>query len=506
MLTKGNTNTYYGGHLFLQKIYYGLKLNETCKNISKKYKFEFDLNNILSTLIFNRIIYPESKKLTCERAKNMLDYKEFDLHQVFRSLDFLQKETDYIQEQVYQNSKNIIDRNNNVLYYDCTNFFFETDVEDELRTYGKSKENRPNPIVQMGLFMDGNGLPLAFSIFQGKRNEQITLRPIEQRIIEDFKLKQFVVCTDAGLSSIANKKFNSLPGRKYITTQSIKKLPIEYKDEYLKRDGWYIIGSDNDKKKYCLDDMQQILENTKNSETRNKIMNLVFYKDKKFKQGDLNQRIIITFSFKYAMRQKHKRYERIENAEKLIEVNKNKDLKLGDKGVKRYIKSMNTTSYGEVAEETVLYLDYETINKDSQYDGFYATTTNLLDSATDIVKANKRRWEIEESFRIMKSEFKSRPVFLAKEDRIKAHFLTCYLSLLIYRILEKKLDERYTTSGIITTLKKFNFLHKPGYGYIPSYTRTDLTDDLHKFAKFRTDYEIISENNMKEIFKKSKSK
>ena len=481
------------GYLFLEKIYYDLGLNHICNEISNKYKFNYDLDNILSRLVYSRIIYPSSKLATFELSKKYIEQPNFELHDIYRALEVIAKETDFIQAELYKNSLKISKRNTNILYYDCTNYFFEIEQESGLRQYGPSKEHRPNPITQMGLFMDGDGIPLAFSITAGNTNEQITLTPLEEKILEDFKLSKFIVCTDAGLASNANRKFNDKDNRAFITTQSIKKLKKHLMDWALEPNGWHLSG---DKKEYNINE----IENDQKS--------LELYKDKTFfkerwiKENGLEQKLIVTYSLKYRNYQRQIRNSQIERAKVAIANKSFKLDKCNQNDFKRFIKKTNITKDGEVAEKKVLSLNTDTIQKEEKFDGFYGVCTNLDDEPEEIIKVNQRRWEIEESFRIMKSEFKARPVYLSRDDRIIAHFTTCFLSLVILRFLEKKLNERYTSSEIIDCLREMNFTESIGNGYIPTYTRTNLTDNLHEKFDFRTDYQITTKANIKKIFKK----
>ena len=489
-------NSYNIGYLFLQKIYYNLKLNYICEEITNKYQFKFDFNSILSTLIYSRIIYPSSKLKTLELSKKFIEKPNFEYQHISRALEIIAKEMDFIQAEVYKNSEKFVQRNNKILYYDCTNFFFEIEEEDGLKQYGKSKENRPNPIVQMGLFMDGDGLPLAFDITSGNTNEQTTLKPLEQKIIKDFQTSKFVVCTDAGLASSANRKFNNINSRNFITTQSIKKLKGHLKDWCLDlTKGWKLFGSD---KKYNISKLRE------DEKLINIYKDKTFYKERWINEDGLEQRLIVTYSVKYQEYQKSIREKQLDRARKLIEMNPKKIGKAKQNDFKRFIETTVTTPQGEVAEENHYNINEEKIIEESKYDGLYAVCTNLEDDANSIIKTNHNRWEIEESFRIMKSEFKSRPVYLSRDDRIKAHFVTCFLALLVFRYLEKKLNNEYTAYEIIETLKEMNLkLENNGY-YSPIYTRTNLTDKLHDEYQFRTDYEILSEKNLKKIFSSTK--
>ena len=485
-----------GGYLFLQQIYYGLGLNKICEKIEKKYQFKYSLNLILSNLIYGRIIYPASKFKTKELCKNFLEQPMLEYNHILRALEVISKESDFIQSQLYNNSDKYMKRNNKVLYYDCTNFFFEIEEEDDLRKYGKSKENRPNPIVQMGLFMDGDGIPLSFDITSGNTNEQITLKPLEKKIIDEFNISNLVVCTDAGLASMANRKFNNTNTRKFITTQSIKKLKEHLKTEALDlTKGWKLTGSDKTYDISKLRTDEDLMEQFKDK---------TFYKERWINEDGLEQRLIITYSVKYQEYQKHIRNNQIERAKKLIEKNPKKIGKAKQNDPKRFITVTNTTTDGEVAEETYYSIDQSIIDEEAKYDGLYAVCTNLEDTVEEIIKVNHRRWEIEESFRIMKSEFESRPVHLSREDRIKAHFVTCFLALVVYRFLEKKTEEKYTAPELLETLRNMNFYKVKNAGFSPAYTRTDITDLLHEKFGFRTDYEIITEKNFEKIFKQTK--
>ena len=496
LIKKNVTRTFNGGYLFLQKIYYDLHLDKICESITNKYQFKYDLNNILSRLIYGRILHPSSKIETYEFSKTLLEQPNFDSHQIYRALEIISKEDNFIQEQFYKNSCKYSPRNNKILYYDCTNFFFEIDEAEDDKQYGPSKENKSNPIVQMGLFMDGDGIPLAFNITPGNTNEQKTLQPLEKQIINDFKLSKIVVCTDAGLASKSNRLFNNTNEKRFITTQSIKKLKEDLKEWALDKTGWHLPGyGDKNIDISKLETDEELAEKYKNS---------TFYKERWIKDGKLEQRLIVTYSIKYRDYLRHIRDGQIERAKKMIENNPKKLGKVRQNDPKRFIEVITTTETGEVANENYYTLSEDKINEEKKYDGYYAVCTNLEDEALEIIKVNHRRWEIEESFRIMKSEFEARPVYLKRKDRIKAHFMICFLALTIYRYLEKKLDNQYTVCEIIDTLKEMNFLYEKEIYYSPEYTRTDLTDLLHEKFGFRTDYETINYKNIQKIFKQTK--
>jgi hypothetical protein len=490
-ITKDEQHVFNGGYLFLQQLYYELGLSKTCKELSQKYKFTFDLDAVLSRLIYGRIIYPASKLATFQLSSKFLEQPKFEIQHVYRALEVIAKEMDCIQAVLYQNSLKISKRNTGVLYYDCTNYFFGIEQEDGLKQYGTSKEHRPNPIVQMGLFMDADGIPLAFNINNGNTNEQITLQPLEEKILSDFKLSKFVVCTDAGLASANNRKFNDKSGRAFITTQSIKKL----KD--------YLIGWSLDPTGWRLPDDDEIYDITEIDEDDHK--KDTFYKERWLNENGLHQKLIVTYSIKYRNYQKQIRNSQIERALKAMEKNPSKLKKSNSNDYKRFIEKTNVTADGEVADKEIYNINSDLVAKEETFDGFYAVCTNLEDDVSTIISVNHRRWEIEECFRIMKSEFKARPVYLSRDDRIKAHFTTCFISLVIYRFLEKKLYDKYTCCEIIDGLRDFKFYHVKGEGYIPTYTRTDFTDDLHDAFGFHTDFEINSISQMRKIFRRTKS-
>lgn len=481
------------GYLFLEKLYNELKIKDICNSIQDKYQFHFDLNEILSYLVYSRIIYPSSKLETFKQCQNFIEQPKFKLHDEYRALSYIAENMDLIQETLFNNSKNIIKRNSNVIYYDCTNYFFEIDNEDDLRRYGISKEHRPNPIVGMGLFMDGDGLPLSCNIFPGNQNEQKTLIPEETKIVDNFRLDntKIILCTDAGLSSDEIKKFNIKDNRGFVITQSLKKLKDEYKNQVFDKSNWRIPG-----------DLRNLynLETIENDEIlREKYYNTLFYKIIQTETKSVKQDLIVTFCFKYFDYNRNIRNSQIERAKKSIQNNQIIRKGKNQNDYRRFIDSINSTDDGEVAENTSYSINQSIIDEEEKYDGYYALTTNLVGDINEIFKIVKGRWEIEESFRIMKSDFLARPVNLSREDRIKAHFMTCFISLFIYRLLEKKLDYKYTTSQILDTLRNMEMIEQNGLGFEPIYERTNLTDNLHEVFKFNTDLEIVSYKKMKKI-------
>ena len=494
VISKDINSSFNIGYLFLEKIYNDLKIKNICDNIQNKYQFHFNLNEILSYLVYARIIYPSSKLETFKQCQNFIEQPTFKLHDEYRALSYIANNMDYIQKELFNNSKKVINRNSRVIYYDCTNYFFEIDNEDNIRKYGINKQHQPKPQVGMGLFMDGDGIPLSCNIYPGNMNEQKTLIPEENKIISNFKLNntKIILCTDAGLASDEIKKFNIKNNRGFVITQSLKKLKESYKERIFDKNEWRI---PNDSKKfYNLEDIEN------DDKLREQYYDTLFYKIIETETKSVKQDLIVTFSFRYLDYNRSIRNSQIERAKKYIETNQGTRKGKNQDDYRRFINSLNSTDNGEVAENITYSINQDIIDEEEKYDGYYALTTNIIGDINQILKIVKGRWEIEESFRIMKSDFLARPVNLSREDRIKAHFMTCFISLFIYRILEKKLDYKYTTSQILDTLRNMKVLESKGDGYIPEYTRTDLTDDLHEISGFRTDYEINTYKDFKKIF------
>ena len=482
------------GYLFLEKLYNDLKIKDICNKIQDQYKFEFNLNEVLSYLVFARIIYPSSKLETFKQCQNFIEQPTFKLHDEYRALSYIANNIDFIQENLFINSKNVIKRNSKVIYYDCTNYFFEINEEDDLRRHGISKEHKPNPIVGMGLFMDGDGIPLSFNIYPGNQNEQKTLIPEESKIINDFKLDdtKVILCTDAGLASDDIKKYNIKDGRGFVITQSLKKLKEEYKEQVFDKKDWRLPG--DLKHFYNLEEIEN------NEDLKEKYYDSLFYKIIQTETKSVKQDTIVTFCFKYFDYNRNIRNNQIERAKKNINSNNVTRKGKNQNDPNRFIEEISSTTDGVVADEKTYSINDDLIKEEEKYDGYYALSTNLTGNIDDILKITKGRWEIEESFRIMKSDFLARPVNLSREDRIKAHFMTCFIALLIYRILEKKLDYKYTTKEILDTLRNMNVTELKGNGYIPSYERTDITDFIHEKYNFNTDTEIITYKKIKKIF------
>ncbi len=491
------------GHLFLQKLFYQLGWNRISAMVKSETDSEIPLNTILQMLLYTRILYPRSKKASWELYEDFLPAaraEKVQLHQIYRGLDLIANNSDRIQEFVYKSTENYCKRNTEVLYYDCTNFFFEIENEDDFRKYGHSKENRPNPIVQMGMFIDGDGIPLAVTVFPGNQNEQASLKPLEQKILKDFEMSRFIVCTDAGLASRENRLFNSRPDRRYVVTQSLKTLPGPIKEWALERKGWFLEG-DKDRKLYDLDTISE-----------DAFRDSIFYKEQVVTIAGLDQRLVVTYSIKAKNYQRSVRQRQIDRAVKTVTKKPGDMDHTRQNDYKRFIQTSYLTEEGEVADVKQLHVDTETIAKEEMYDGFYGICTNLMPPSEDhpdgtdameILRINHMRWQIEDCFRDMKTEFKSRPVYLSKENRIKAHFLLCCLSLVLLKYLEKALKDHdlkdFSTEKLLAQLRDMELVHFKGFGYVPASNPSPILSALQDIFSIPLGKEIITEKSMKKI-------
>ena len=463
---------------FINEVIEKLNIKNMLRRLTSNKKIQYDPNNTFEYLVYSRILDPHSKYKSLQDFKNYYGYEKTNYQDIIKTMDIFPKYFEFFQNFLYENSKDIIERDTSVLYYDCTNYFFETDKEDTIRKYGVSKEHRPNPIVQMGLFMDGSGIPLFFKIFPGNVNEQTTTLKLEEKIVKTFKLSNFVYCSDAGLGSNETRLFNSIENRDFLVTQSLKKLKKDDLNCVLTDDNWYDPETmrndislsnlkDDDEKVYIkILPVNNPIDIGLRSYTRNMQIK---------KKSDFKQTVIVTFSKKMQLYQRSIRENQIERAQNLIL--KNTADKESESSPKRFIKR-NLDSNGKYT------LDLDKITYEEQFDGFYAVATSLDKDYKDIVKILKRRWQIEESFRILKTNLKARPVFHSREDRIKTHFMICYVALLIYRILEKKLGYKYTTNEIIETLKNMEVtnLKNDQMHFVSLYDGADIIIDLDKIC------------------------
>ena len=436
------------GYIFPQSVYYSLGLNTVMRSIRNESKVTYDFNRIMRDLIIGRVLSPLSKSSTYEKAFSFPESPDYDLQHVYRSLSLMAKNFDLIEEKAFKGMKKYADVDTSVTYYDCTNFYFEIEEEDGFRTYGKSKENRPNPIVQMGLFLDRNGLPISMCINPGRTNEQKTMIPLEKLMTERFGIEKFVVCADCGLSGKRNLRFNSTENHGFVVTKSLKKVSEDVRARLMGDGGWKRFGDASGR----LYSLKEIREDAN-------LRDVIFYHDEKFAMGSdgFEERIVTTYCGRLREYQRSVRERQLQRAMELVRQGKiRKGVNQND--VRRFIVVDSVTENGEVAEKKVFSIDRERFEEESEYDGFYAVTTDLDDDPGEIIRINRGRWEIEESFRIMKSDFDGRPVFVSREDRIRAHFLTCYLAFMIFRIIEQKLnkgDVRYTDPEILRTLRDY---------------------------------------------------
>ena len=494
---------YKSGHLFLQKLYYQMGWNRISGMVKAGTDSEIPLNTILQMLLYTRILYPRSKKASWELYEDFLPAartEKVQLHQVYRALDLIAGNSDQIQEFVYKSTENHYKRNTDVLYYDCTNFFFEIENEDDFRKYGHSKENRPNPIVQMGMFIDGDGIPLAITVFPGNQSEQKSLKPLERKILKDFELSRFIVCTDAGLASSENRLFNSRPDRRYVVTQSLKTLPEPVREWALEKKGWFLEG-DRERKFYDLGTIDEVA-----------FRDGIFYKEQIVTIAGVVQRLVVTYSVKARDYQRSIRQRQIDRAVKTVNVKPQEMDHNRQTDYKRLIQMSFLTEDGEVCTVKQLRIDTETIAKEEMYDGFYGICTNLLPPSEDdpngtdaleILRINHMRWQIEDCFRELKTEFKSRPVYLSRENRIKAHFLLCSLSLILLKYLEKTLTDHgftdFSTEKLLDQLRDMELVHFKGFGYVPASNPSPILSALQDIFRIPISKEIITEKSMKKI-------
>lgn len=538
-----NSQMYNAGYLILDAIYHRLGFSNIAAELQAKHPHitGFSIDNVLRTLLFGRIINPSSKRrLANKEQQKFVGLNDVELQHIYRTMDIICKEQTLFQHRLYQYSSQAIKRDVGCIYYDCTNFYSEIEQEDidvkqksstwyeqhTLRKYGKSKENRPNPIVQMGLFMDGNGMPLSFCIEPGNTNEQTTLIPLEKETIKDFNKSDIIVCTDCGLSSAANKKFNNvdesnnilvknglLGKRKFITVQSLKKSTEFIKKWAIDASGWSYSKYDaKTRSRTIVSDFNlNDIDDTNYSE----LYNTVFFKERTIVEQEIDQRLIVTFSIKYQEYLRNLRGNKIKRAEKMIANGTcNKE---SANSPKKFLKTEFATSAGEVATKQITVIDTDLIESDAAFDGFYAVTTNIVQdemSASEISCINSRRWEIEECFRIMKSDLVARPFFHNKDSRIIAHFLTCFSALVICRAVEFELNKyrksntkypysSFTMTELLDALKEISVYEiNEGKGYIPTYKNSEIiTDLLELFDMTTLSKEIVFHDNMKKIFK-----
>lgn len=516
LIDKGVSQSCEGGYLFLKRLYYLVGMDRICDAITRHHKFEFDLNKVVELMTYERLLKPASKLGNYGRSVSYPESFDIEKQHIYRSLDVLDKHSDYIQKRLFLNSSKVVERDTTVMYYDCTNYFFEREsadpdyvadkkgnIHERLRKYGVSKEHRPNPIVQMGMFIDNTGLPVAMCLNAGNTNEQTTLIPTERNIVEKMGVRKIVVCTDGGLSSEDNRSYNSTEDRSFITVQSLKKLPESLKAWALDPAGWKLLPPrDPQQRKRCPDDdkgNEELEFDLTAEDTAKYYGDRTFYRERWIlnENTGFSQRLIVTFSYKYRDYLRALRQREIDKASSNAACNRksSKSYKSPD----RFLSEAYATGDGECAVFRTIALNLEAISEEEKYDGFYGICTDLTDAAARIIELNHNRWESEDAFRVIKNDFKGRPVFVWTAEHIRAHFIICFITLLLFRIMELELDYKYTSTQIIEKLRSMTMNIIKGEGYKPNFTRDDLTDDLHQKAGFRLDTEIVTRQKLKQI-------
>ncbi|WHH60647.1 IS1634 family transposase [Petroclostridium sp. X23] len=499
------------GYFVLQNIYHDLKLSDFFKDIKSNSKITFDCNTINRFLTFARILDPKSKLGTFDRLDSYYEMPSFEYQHILRFMDLLEEHYDNYLEHLYTNSESIIKKNTSVCYFDCTNYYFESEDEDDeyvdeatgeilkgLRRYGPSKEHRPNPIVQMGLFVDGNGIPISMCINSGSDNEQKCAVPLEQKITKMFNNKQFIYCADAGLGSFNIRKFNSMGGRAFIVTQSVKKLSDklqkavfnDYDYRRISDDSPITISRMKEFDRFNKENLPLYNDTVYKIIDADNAIDVGLYEEKIYKNGKsrmvkskalLKQKIIITFSRKMMEYQRHIRNAQIERAKNILNNKNVEDVKKGPHDVTRFIKRTSKGQDGEKASD-YYEIDHSIIDREEKYDGYYAVATNLEDDAKSILAVNSKRYKIEDCFRVLKTNFNARPVYHRNRNRIIAHFMVCYTALLIYRLLENKLDQygtHFTTDNILDTLRNMNVMNTQDAFYTATYTGSQVCTTLN---------------------------
>ena len=516
------------GYLYLKDIYAKLNLSDFFKSVSSDRKITYDCNKICQFLTYARILDPASKYGTYDKLDTYYEKPQVEYQHMIRFLDILDRNSDQYLKHLFDNSENIVKRDTSVMYYDCTNYFFETEKPDEeivdevtgeiilgLRQFGISKENKTSPIVEMGLIMDSRGIPISMCIHPGNTNEQLTAVPLEKEVIKMTGNKKFIYCADAGLGSYNIRKFNDMGGRAYIVTQSVKKLGQEIKDIVFNDSNYRLLSNDD---AITLKEMRTFNKKDANNLNlyndfaykvipANTAMDTGLYEEKVYKngrtkkvkaKGTLHQYIIVTFSRKMMEYQRTIRERQLERAKKLLRLKDPEKIKKGPNDIRRFLKNTSSDTANYV-------LDMDKIHEEEKYDGFYAVATNLDDSAKDILAVAQNRYKIEDCFRIMKTNFDARPVFLRKPERIRAHFLICYTALLIYRLMECKLDDNLThvtTSNLIKTLRNMNVVNMDDMYYKSIYSGSQALDALERCFELQLNRKYYKPSDLNKIVKK----
>lgn len=486
--------------------------------LKHKGKQKYNLYDINKHLVVNQILNPGSKMNAWENIDNYIGMNKYDLHQSYRFLTDLNNCKDELQSYLFKKTKEIIELDTSVLMYDLTNFYFETEEEDidfldgdnilqyGFRKYGKSKENRPNPIVHMGLFVDKNGIPISFTVEKGNTNEQETVLPIETRIIKEYGESKYIYCSDAGLNSYAIRFFNMMQGRNYVVTHSLKKTEEKEKDLIFKDLNWKY--KDNDESvslEYFKSLCDRLISGDELTEEEKDILKRdVIYKEfptnhkvelskiipgsKSKGKIEFEETIFITFSAKFYLYQKKIFNKQLSRAEEWLEKGIEKRKNQNDPS--RFIKEDNFTKSGELATDKLKTINDSTVEDEIKYHGFYAVATNLNLSIKEVLDINSNRWLIEYCFRLLKSFFDTRPMYVFTEEHIKGHLTVCYQSLLVFQILSKKLDElgtHYSARAILDTLKNMVISNHSNRYYESNYTNSKVLQSLEKAFQLKLD-------------------
>lgn len=474
-----------GGDIFIEKACSQLGLKDICAQVKNRHNFKFDLWEYLMRMVNSRILHPGSKLSDFIKGTRFIEDRKLRLENFYRSLDVIASDINDLQGAIYRHTLESIGRQTAVIYYDCTNVFFETESDDDFRKYGHSKENRPNPLVQIGMFMDMDGLPLAMCVNPGNTSEQKTLQPLEEVLADKFGLSKFVVCTDGGLGSKSNRKYNVTEDRNFITVQSLKKLNAHYQEWATSPNGWHLrprLKDDTDTRCMQTYDLGEI--------DLDEYADDVFYKECLTDETAYDEHLIVTYSRKYDVYQKQLRAQQIQRAIAKINRGEIKRPK-SPNDCRRFMKDTYFDSKGNPLEViTTAVLDEEQMEEESRLDGFNAIATSLDDDPCTIIRVNSWRWEIEECFRVEKSDLDMRPVYVRNPQRITAHFFICFLALLILKIMQKQHDGLFPIGQIRQTLSDMNLVKLEAFGYIPSFDKTNITDAIQEMAKIRIDRQI----------------
>lgn len=490
-----------GGDIFIEKVCSQLGLKDICAQVKSRHNFKFDLWEYMMRMVNSRILHPGSKLSDFIKGTRFIEDRKLRLENFYRSLDVIASDINDLQGAIYRHTLESIGRQTGVIYYDCTNVFFETESDDDFRKYGHSKENRPNPLAQIGMFIDIDGLPLAMCVNPGNTSEQKTLQPLEEVLADKFGLSKFVVCTDGGLGSKSNRKYNVTEDRNFITVQSLKKLSTHYQEWATSPDGWHLRPRlEDDIHTRCLHtyDLGEI--------DLDEYIDDVFYKECLTDETAYDEHLIVTYGRKYDVYQKQLRAQQIQRAITKINRGEIKRPK-SPNDCRRFMKDSYFDSKGNPLEViTSAVLDEEQIAEESRFDGFNAIATSLDDDPCTIIRVNSWRWEIEECFRVEKSDLDMRPVYVRNPQRITAHFFICFLALLILKIMQKQHNGLFPIGQIRQTLSEMNLVKLEAFGYIPSFNKTHITDAIQKMAKIRIDRQINTPAQIRSAYRAARKR